>query len=125
MNADVADVIASETHRRGATRRTSGVWHQWKLTAACWDDWALRDDDPRHPDLDAARHPNDTDDVDRRPPIRLRPVLMIRWRARQGVDIATIAAEVDLPEGVVRAVLDSPLTRALTVLEDADERTPE
>lgn len=120
MNAEIAAVIASETHRRGASRRTSGVWRQWTLAAARWDDWSLRDDDPRHPDLDAARHVSDDNVV---PDIRLKRsptaiAVAIRVRHRAGDSPAEIAVALNLPESVVRAVLDSPLTRALTLLEE-------
>ena len=122
MNAELRTVIESETHRRGATRRTSGVWRQSPLATASWSDWALRDEDDRHPTpVDAARQLGDNRHVS---PLRktaaVRPTLLIRRRYRAGVGVAAIAVEVGLPESVVRAVLDSPLTQALAVLEDDD-----
>jgi hypothetical protein len=121
---EVAAVIESETHRQGATRRTSGVWRRGPLTVARWDDWSLRDDDLRHAGLDAARHLRDDDSVapdDRRLITIVRSALAIRRRARQGASAATIAGELGLSETVVAAVLTSPLTRALTILEERDD----
>ena len=124
MNAELRTIIESETHRRGATRRTSGVWRQSPLATASWSDWALRDEDDRHPGrnrVDAARQLGDNRHVS---PLRktaaVRPALLIRRRYRAGMSAAAIAVEVGLPESVVRAVLDSPLTQALAMLEDDD-----
>jgi hypothetical protein len=120
VNTDIQAIIKSETHRRGAARRASGVWRQSPLAVARWDDWSMADEDLRHP-LDAPRQRRDNIPVDQlRKAVALRPALLIRRRARAGASLAEIAAEVGLPESVVRAVLDSPLTRALTVLEGAD-----
>ena len=117
MNTDVQTVIEGEVHRLGATRRRGGVWRQSVLATARWDDWALRDDDLRHP-VDAPRHAGDNNVVPSQP--KIRPVLVIRRCRRAGWTLAAIATEVGLPEAVVQAVLDSPLTRALTLLEEAE-----